>query len=161
MYANSSVGPDRHVHQRRRSESSKVHGSYRHRMSKCADLNHTAWMRRLIFARCAYMKNIWVVRKRTFLYVRSTKTRISMRIRTVWSESPLTAWRHPASLDIQNAPSKDSDSTARKRRLIWIFAGAHVRRYDFRRLGTFLVANHLQTGTYLAGDQIHGGAEIH
>ena len=40
-----------------------------------------------------------------------------------WSESSLSAWRNFASLAIQNAPSEDSDQTARMRRLIWIFAG--------------------------------------
>ena len=38
----------------------------------------------------------------------------------VWSESSLSAWRIFASLAIQNAPSEDSDQTARMRSLIWI-----------------------------------------
>ena len=61
--------------------------------------------------------------KRAFWHVRRTKTQISLRIRTVRSESSLSAWRNLASLAIQNAPSEDSDQTARMRRLIWIFAG--------------------------------------
>ena len=62
------------------------------------------------------------VRKRTFWHVRETKTQISLRIRAVWSESLLSAWRNFASLAIQNAPREDSDQTAWMRRLIWIFA---------------------------------------
>ena len=49
------------------------------------------------------------VRHRTFLHVRSMKTQISLRVRAVWSESPLSAWRNFESLAIQNAPSDDSD----------------------------------------------------
>ena len=62
-------------------------------------------------------------RKCTFWHVHPTKTQIRLRIRAVWSESSLSAWRKIASLAIQNAPSDDSDQTVRMRRLIWIFAG--------------------------------------
>ena len=62
-------------------------------------------------------------RKRTFWYVRPTKTQIGLHIRAVWSESSLSTWRNFALLAIQTAPSEDSDQTARMRRLIWIFAG--------------------------------------
>ena len=48
-------------------------------------------------------------RKRTFWYVRLTKTLISLRIRAVWSESSLFTWRNFASLTIQDAPSEESD----------------------------------------------------
>ena len=51
-----------------------------------------------------------------------SKNKISLRIHADWSESTLSAWRHCASLTIQNAPSEDSDQTA-QRGLIWIFAG--------------------------------------
>ena len=60
--------------------------------------------------------------KQIFWFARPTKTQISLRIRAVWSESLLFAWRKFASLGIQNALSEDSDQTARMRRLIWIFA---------------------------------------
>ena len=63
------------------------------------------------------------VRNHTFGHVRLMNTPISLRIRAFWSDSPLSAWRNFASLAIQNAPSEDSDQTARTRRLIWIFAG--------------------------------------
>ena len=74
------------------------------------------------------------VRKRTFLHMRPTKTPISLRIRAVWSESSLTAWRNFASLGIQNAPSEDSDQTVRMRRLIWIFAGRTCMKVRFLTL---------------------------
>ena len=47
-----------------------------------------------------------IVRKHTFSYVRPTKIQINLRIRTVWSESSLLAWRNLASLAIKNAPVK-------------------------------------------------------
>ena len=77
------------------------------------------------------------VRKRTFWYVRPTKTQISLRIRAVWSESSLSAWRNFVFLAIQNALSEDSDQTARMRRLIGIFderAYLKVRFWTFRLL---------------------------
>ena len=51
-----------------------------------------------------------------------TKTQISLRIRAVWFESSLSAWRNFASLAIQNALTEDSRQTARMCKLIWIFA---------------------------------------
>ena len=57
-----------------------------------------------------------------------TKTQIA------WSEYPLSAWRNLASLAVQNAPSEDSDQTARMRRLIWIFAGRTCPKVPFVRL---------------------------
>ena len=75
------------------------------------------------------------VRKRTFSHERPTKTQISLRIRTVWSEPSLSAWRNFASLAIQNAASEDSDQTARKRRLIWNFAGRPCPKVGFLTLG--------------------------
>ena len=38
----------------------------------------------------------------------------------------------------QNAPSKDSDETARMQKLIWIFTSAHVRLYVFLSCGLIL-----------------------
>ena len=58
------------------------------------------------------------VGKHTFRYVRPAMIQISLRIRAVWSESSLSAWRNFASLAIQNASSEDSDQTARMR-LMW------------------------------------------
>ena len=74
------------------------------------------------------------MRKPNFWYVRPTKTQIRLRILAVWSESSLSASRNFASLAIQNAPSEDSDQTARMRRLIWIFAGRTCPKVRFLML---------------------------
>ena len=74
------------------------------------------------------------VRKCTFWHVCPTKTQISLRIRAVLLESSLSAWRNIASLAIQNAPSEDSDQTARMRSLIWIFAGRTCSKVQFQTL---------------------------
>ena len=50
------------------------------------------------------------------------KTQINLRIHAVWSEYSLSPGINFAPLAIQNSPKKDSDLTARMRRLIWIFA---------------------------------------
>ena len=46
-----------------------------------------------------------------------------------------------ASLATKNAPSEDSNKTARMRRLIWIFAGRYDRRYLFWRCGSLVFHN--------------------
>ena len=74
------------------------------------------------------------MRKGTFRYVRPTKTQISLRIRAVWLESSLPAWRNFAFLVIKKCPSEESDQTARKRRLIWNFAGRTCRKVRFLTL---------------------------
>ena len=76
----------------------------------------------------------WNMGKRTFLHVRPTKTKISLRIRAVWSEYTLSIWRNFAYLVIQNAPREDSDLTARMHRLIWISAGRTCPKVCFRLL---------------------------
>ena len=55
--------------------------------------------------------------------VRPAKTQISLGIRSVWSESSLSAWRYPGSLATHWAHSEDSDQTGRMPRLIWVFTG--------------------------------------
>ena len=56
------------------------------------------WLLRVTFSTLEE-KIIWAwVNVRTFGYVRPTKTQISLRIRAVWSESSLPAWRNFASL---------------------------------------------------------------
>ena len=55
--------------------------------------------------------------------VRPAKTRISLGIRPVWSESSLSAWRSIGSLATHWAHSEDSDQTGRMPRLIWVLAG--------------------------------------
>ena len=74
--------------------------------------------------------------KCTFWHVRQMKTQISLRIRTVWSEFSFSAWMHFSSLAIQNAPSDDSDQTARMRGLIWIIAGRRFPEILFWRCGS-------------------------
>ena len=63
------------------------------------------------------------VRKRTFGHMRPTKIQISLRIRTVWSESSLGAFWVVKDANFLHADNKDSDQTARMRRLIWVFVG--------------------------------------
>ena len=72
------------------------------------------------------------IRKRTFWYVRWTKTHISLCISAVWPE--FLVWRNVISLAIQNASSEDSDQTARMCRLIWIFAGRTCQKVHFQTL---------------------------
>ena len=59
-------------------------------------------------------------------HVRPAKTQISLGIRPVWSESPLSAWRKLGSLATQWAHSEDSDQTGRMLKLFWVFAGRTV-----------------------------------
>ena len=55
-----------------------------------------------------------------------TKTRISLGIRPLQSESSLSAWRKLGSLATHWAHSEDSDQTGRMPRLIWVFPGCKV-----------------------------------
>ena len=59
--------------------------------------------------------------KPTKWHVRPSKTQISLGIRPVCSESPLSAWRKLGSLATHWAHSEDSDQTGRMHRLIWVF----------------------------------------
>ena len=58
-----------------------------------------------------------IVTKPTKWHVRPAKTRISLGIRPVWSESSLSAWRQLGSLATHWAHSKHSDQTGRMPRL--------------------------------------------
>ena len=62
--------------------------------------------------------NVW---KRTYMSAQ-IRLKSACASRTVWLESSLYAWGNFASLAIKNASSKDSDQTAKMRRLIGIFA---------------------------------------
>ena len=53
--------------------------------------------------------------------VHPAKTQISLRIRPVWSESSLFAWRNLGSLATHWAHSEYSDQTGWMPRLIWVF----------------------------------------
>ena len=55
--------------------------------------------------------------------VRLAKTKISLGIRSVWSEPSLSAWRQMESLAILGEHSEDSDQAGGMPRLIWVFAG--------------------------------------
>ena len=63
-------------------------------------------MGNLSFEQTVWNRGARHVRKRIFWHVHPSKTqislRISLRIRAVWSESSLFAWRNFASLAIQN-----------------------------------------------------------
>ena len=77
----------------------------------------------------------------TFWHVGQTMTRISLRIREVWSEYSLSTWRRNfVSLAIQNAPSADFDQTVQLRRLIWILVG---RTCPTVRFPTFRLISYL------------------
>ena len=67
-------------------------------------------------------------------HARTTKILIRLRVRAVWSESPLSASRNFVPLGIQNAASEDSVQTARMRWLTRIFAG---RTFPMVRFQTF------------------------
>ena len=85
-------------------------------------------------------------RKRTFWHMRTTKTQNSLRICAVWPESLLSVLGNFASLAIQNAPSEDSDQSARMRRLIWIFAWRTCPKVRFQTL-RFRSMDTLETNT--------------
>ena len=55
--------------------------------------------------------------------VRPAKTQISLGIRTVWSESSLSAQWVAKDPSFLRADSEDTDQTGRMPRLIWVFAG--------------------------------------
>ena len=69
------------------------------------------------------------------------RKQISLGIRTVWSESSLSAWRKIGSLATHWAHSEDSDQTGRMPRLIWVFAGlsCHFVGFVMRRLICFFI----------------------
>ena len=62
-----------------------------------------------------------------------------MRIRAVWSESSLDAFWITKDAKFHHADNEDSYQIARMRRLIWVFVGAHVRRYIFSRYGAYIL----------------------
>ena len=62
--------------------------------------------------------------------MRPAKTQISLRIRPVWSESLLSAWRSTEPLAYHWAHRKDSDQTWRMPRLIWVFLNLLKKKYS-------------------------------
>ena len=85
------------------------------------------WIKEPFLLMCMFKSSVIQFSRRTAfltrLHVRPAKTQTSLRVRAVWSESSLSAWRLFWSLATGRVPCEDSDQTARMRRLIWIFAG--------------------------------------
>ena len=61
-----------------------------------------------------------------YVVERPAKTKVSLGIRLVWSESSLSTWTKLVSLTTHSAHSEDSDQTGWMPRLIWVFAGRTV-----------------------------------
>ena len=79
---------------------------------------------------CPNLKHQYVrsrnLRKRYCWHVCPTQTQISLRIRTVWSESSLSAWMSFAYLTIQYLSCEDSDQAGECAELIWISLRKHA-----------------------------------
>ena len=75
--------------------------------------------------------------KSSKMAVRPAKTQISLGIRSVWSESLLSAWRKVRYLATHWAYSEDSDQTKRMPRLIWVFAGRTLILLVLSWLGSY------------------------
>ena len=63
--------------------------------------------------------------------MRLAKIQISLRIRAVWSESSLGAFRIAKDAKILYADIEDSEQTARMRRLIWVFVRRTCQKVRF------------------------------
>ena len=68
--------------------------------------------------------------------VHTMKTRISLGIRPVWSETSLSTWRNLRSLASYWLHSEDSEQAVRMPRLIWVFTGCtdHFDGFVMHRL---------------------------
>ena len=78
--------------------------------------------------------NVSQLEKCTFWHVRTTKTQIRLRIRAVWSESPLFAWWFFISFAIHIPPSENSDRTVQMCRLICVIAGRICEKVHYLAL---------------------------
>ena len=78
--------------------------------------------------------------KPTKWHVRPAKTQISLGIRSIWSESSLSAWRNLGSLATNWAHAEDSDQTGRMPRLIWVFAGRTLLLLVLSCRGSFILS---------------------
>ena len=76
-------------------------------------------------------------RKRTFGHVWPVRTPISLRIRAVWSESSLSAWRNSGSLTIIERPAKTQISLRIRAGWSESSLGACVQRYVFSLCGPY------------------------
>ena len=84
------------------------------------------------------------MRKRTFWYVRPRTTQISLRIRAVFSESSLSAWRDFPSLIIQIRPVKILIRLRECAGWSESSLGAYARRYVWR-CGLFLFSGSMSS----------------
>ena len=73
-------------------------------------------------------------RKCTFGHVRPAKIQISLRVRAVWSESSLGAIQIHTGAQFLHSDNKDSNQTARMRRLIWVFVVRTCQKVRFLTL---------------------------
>ena len=83
--------------------------------------------------------NTWFHNKK---FIAETETSYEPRhdkVRPVWSESLLSAWRKLGSLATHWARSEDSDQTGRMPRLIWVFAGRTLILLVLSRHGSYWV----------------------
>ena len=79
------------------------------------------------------------VRKHTFVHVRQTMILISLRLRTVWLESWLGAFRVPKNAKFRHAVNEGSDQIVLRRRLTWIIAGRTFSKVPFRTVRRFYI----------------------
>ena len=121
----NGAGPDQTAPCRPRSDCTCVIRAYTARHSV-----HIFWTHRctcmMIPYSNSYKTNEPRHDKTNKMSVRLAKTKISLGIRPVWSESsPCAQWvaKDPSFL---HADSEDSDQTGRMPRLIWVFAGRTV-----------------------------------
>ena len=70
------------------------------------------------------------------------RRQISLRIRPVWSESSLSAWRSTEPLATHWAHSKNSDQTGRMPRLIWVFLNNLLKKKRIIKLREYRFLNY-------------------
>ena len=108
----------------------------------CYDAGYPRWMvegwryslhsKKRILHECSVVLNLSrLTTKPTKWHVRPTKTRISLGIRPVWSESSLSAWRKLGCWATHWVHSEDSDQTGWMPRLISVFAGRRCHFVGF------------------------------
>ena len=99
-------------------------GAFAHKLYwRVLKSNHSILSAFFIWLICLLTEMSCLMTKSAKWYVRPAKTRISLGIRPVWSESSLSAWRKLECLATHWAHSKDSDQTGWMPRLIWVFTG--------------------------------------
>ena len=89
--------------------------------------------------------------KTSKMRVRPAKTRVSLGICPVWSESLLSTWRKLGSLATHWAHSEDSDQTRRMLRLIWVFVGCTLILLVLSYRGSHNVDSRIKYPRYFFG----------